>query len=264
MVLRLSHAPKIGAALAFGLIATGIAVSQSQTWDQQVSPLVAPASEAELDAGDLIGPPMPATPEGELSVNLADAENPSFDADGEAPEIALHLLTRGKAGEAVLEVPSTVATVEQVPEIVRMIDMPRRGDELDELGRPIVAPDQFQVAALPSPNVARATDEEPVAAVENLIAPIPAPAYRRPIESYLISDPEPVAPGRPVSRDPLVPGNENIFQSDFQDGTWPRRLDQVVSVQGQPHVVNSISTDNLFLSDWVEVQRGGGRRVIAR
>ncbi len=271
MFSQLAHAPRIGAAVAFGLIATGIAVSESLTWDSPVPQMQAP------EIADF-GPPMPSDvaddkPKAKV-VNLADAEavdseEVNLNTAVGAPEIALRMLY-GTGEDLAVEQPVEIAE----PTEVRTIELPRRDDELDALGRPVDTPDQYELAALPSPENAPETTEQISPIDENLVAPIPAPAYRRPIVSYLVEadfvDP-PVTDSS--SLDPFVTGNVSAYQSpypaEFQtpftvDDNWPRRLDQVVTVQGQASVIDQLSADNLFLGDWVEVREGGRSRVVAQ
>lgn len=221
MALSSFYAPKIGAALAFGLIATSIAISESKTWSSR-DPVLPPASF------DQIGPPMPTS-------MIPSASDPTA-AEGIAPEQAA------------------------VPKNVRIIEMPHRKDVLNELALPTEPPQQYQVAGLPQPEVPSESSTPTAGIEETLIAPIPAPAYRRPVISYLVEADEVTQPQAPVSLDSLI----SPQQGEYAHGTWPRRLDQVVTIEGQAGVVDAISSDNLFLSDWVEVRRGGVPRVIAQ
>lgn len=272
MFSQLAHAPRIGAAVAFGLIATGIAVSENLTWDSPV-----PLMQAPETAG--FGPPMPADltidkPKSKI-VNLADAdaslaEEVNLTTTVGAPEIALRMLYG--TGDEVAAVELPIQTAE--PTQVRTIELPRRDDELDALGRPVAPPDQFELAALPSPESAPEGAAQVASVEEDLVAPIPAPAYRRPIISYLVeADFVETPPSEPASLDPFVTGNVSAyqnpypaeFQMPFSNGdNWPRRLDQVVVLQGQASVINELSSDNLFLGNWVEIREGGRSRVVAQ
>jgi len=115
-----------------------------------------------------------------------------------------------------------------------------------------------------------------------LVAPIPAPVSRRPAPPPPVSAPdlEPIpsqsvasseyrrarrAPSevtsikrlRRVSADPMV-HNE-------VEGSWPRRLDQVnVRRSVERYVADRINPNNVFMSDWVQVETEHGIHIVPK
>lgn len=292
MISRLSKAPVIASALAIVIASAGYAFSQNEEWSLPGDPVPGaglygppvPESVAEseppTDATNVDAEDTGADPEAETDTEIADSDEP-------LPDVARLMLQGGREADEGSDIATDTSDLiddsevadsrapeidSNTPDSVRTIALPRRDDAIDTFGQPVdEGEDTYQLAALPSEDTSELAPESQIN--ESLVPPIPAPAYRRPISSFMTPTTQRVQQAD-VPLDPTVvlPSGMDTVQTgsmvDYRQApvsTGPVRLDRINSARQQPYVVSQPqSPHNIFMSDWVEVDNGDYRRIVGQ
>ncbi|MCB1516981.1 MAG: hypothetical protein KDJ19_05115 [Hyphomicrobiaceae bacterium] len=243
------------AAVSLGL-AHGIAVAD---WAAPPPLLQSGADQTSgADAAQVYGP-MPVAGEGQFAVasdNGSAGADGAFpmpdDANSQSPGVSSQVVPKNPvrvidfaSNVAGLNVANSEPASPQVPPEPEAEAVPAAPAPIDAAP----SPDEVEVALI---------DMKPVTVIHfdegdgpiDLTPPIPMPRENRP---RLVPVPVPVdatiVAARSVSLDPLV--------SDFADGSWPRRLDQVNARNNLETTVASGSQPVLpYLVSWIEVENG--------